>query len=1226
MNRIYLLFFVAIMVMQFDALAERINIPGLKLPGLIITEVRPNGDAGRFDGEETGYVEITNVGDTAINLSAVNSYFVLVSGYFNSRINSVSDSLIDIRNTLTTKGNIPLQGILQPGESIVLSSVWDQKDSRGRDIPIHNTAIAQIGKQFVHKEEAGNTNGWINNPLWQTYGQDSVSAPWFAGEYPQLWAGAGAWYMIKWVFQTDSATVDSTFIDNFNFFLNTENNPNGIKGSEMYPIAGVIDALNTSVMVRKANVNKGNMNWHQSRGVDATTSEWLVIPKNTSRDLAFTTAGEHGVFNLDYSVKDPSTVIIDDNRLSVPWRMVRGDSLSRYFNLGKGMSWSYEMVGSFEDSASYIARPGDKFGLYAVGNRLSQKIFTLKVREPEPDVALVFPKRRLLSGEELVVDEITGAIDTVVTRYWSTGFVYALSKGPEIDSIINVPFATRTDSLFKYLEKPAKASWEFVFVDGKQRVDLQWGDKLKVTSENGANSKEYFIAVSDYVPSNNALLSTVTWPDIDKNLYPRWNKGDTLVEFTPLKTEYTIELRHDAKQFPALQFMPQNIRSKIAVKNAVDMNGNDEQRTTSVTVTAESDTTELTYNFRFVKQGVAVQPNEAEPFFSEFDKKGHTQGYAIEIYNPGTVELDLSRYCVVRGEAGQTWQEAVETVWSGAFSAGSNGIQIYRTHYFPSKRWVSDGSAEEWNSVPTEQNPYIGKGFLRDDNQTDPWVEAQDVFVMGTTQRHTSFQDKIALEADFLYKGADNIYAWDSTYIYVQGNPCWTYNYLYLLKVLNDSILNGTKDVRDASAYQLIDRFEAKGDSLAGVKLTGTIALVRKPSVNKGTLERIGGADETAESSEWIVVPNNFDNLGIHIMDPITNYKSTVTSVKLIVSPGYKGDNLSISGNIVDYTPATIAMVLDKADESQTFEFMRGAEEIPADGSLVDGDVLVVTSGNGLSKTNYKLINSTLDNNTSLTAKTGSGLTITGDKVSGVTVGMTLAEAMANLEVGSKSILNVIDANTGAFQPLMVHNLDSMMNNVLVSDNLILQVVSESNDVATYSFDFGLADSEAVLLSNILQIDQEKKLIKEFPIGASSPAMLALVFANEGATVSIMDKGGFVREMGFISIDDRIVVTAPDGVTKVTYRFADDLTVSVKQSAKNSINVVIFPNPVTNVLNIKGFEVASVQVYSISGAMMISGTSSYSNRVDVSSLNHGIYIIKMTDVKGRVAVEKFLKK
>jgi hypothetical protein len=408
----------------------------------------------------------------------------------------------------------------------------------------------------------------------------------------------------------------------------------------------------------------------------------------------------------------------------------------------------------------------------------------------------------------------------------------------------------------------------------------------------------------------------------------------------------------------------------------------------------------------------------------------------------------------------------------------------------------------------------------------------------------------------------------------------------------------------------------------------------RKPSVTKGNLNRMGGGNETAESSEWIIhKTSDFDwnndnavaNIGIHVMNPVTNYLSTVTSMKLIVTPGYKGDNLSITGNIADYTPNTIAMVLDKADESQTFAFMRGDTELTADQSLADADVLVVTSGDGKSITNYKLINSPLDSNTSLTPNAGSGLTITGDKISGVTAGMKLRDAMANLGVSSKSIVNILDAN-GALQPLKMHSIDSMIYDVLVSDKLTVQVVAENNDMATYSFDFGFASNEAVLLSNIIQIDQDKKFIMEFPENLTAPGLLEMVFTNEGATVSIMDKGGFEREMGFVSIDDRIVVTAADGVTNVIYRFSEDITVSVKRSVETSFEVVIFPNPVTNILNIKGLEVASVQVYSISGAMMISQSSSYSNRLDVSNLPDGIYVIKMTDVEGRIAVDKFLKR
>jgi hypothetical protein len=274
----------------------------------------------------------------------------------------------------------------------------------------------------------------------------------------------------------------------------------------------------------------------------------------------------------------------------------------------------------------------------------------------------------------------------------------------------------------------------------------------------------------------------------------------------------------------------------------------------------------------------------------------------------------------------------------------------------------------------------------------------------------------------------------------------------------------------------------------------------------------------------------------------------------------------------------------------------------------------------------YKLVNAPLDDNTSLTAVEGSGLIISGDMISGVTPGTTLKDVLANLQAGDKAIVNVLDAN-GALQPLTVMGIDSMYTDVMASDRVFIEVIAENNDKMTYSFDLGLTSSDAVLYSNVLGIDQDLKFVMEFPMNLTSPGFLAIVFANEGATVKIMDKGGFERTTGFMSIDDRIVVTAADGVTQVIYRFSEDLTVSVQRGVRTEANdVVIYPNPVNSILNVQGFEVAAVKVYSLSGTLMISETAAYSNRVDVSMLPDGIYIVKMTDANGRVAVEKFLKK
>jgi hypothetical protein len=1238
MRKLFLLLIIVIAATLLKVLAEKINIPGLLLPKLIITEVRP-------DTESQAYVEITNLGDTAINLEP----FAIHSVYSSTRCLEYSDSAIIFNRGNAavdeTLGKVYLKGIIQPGQSYVVATVYDANNSRYSGIPTHNIALAQKGNQFVHRDETFNLYGWINKPEWQCYGKDSISA-----KKQLLRAGNTAGYLIQWKYTKADGTKDSTYIDQFNHFWYPDENINPLtrnnKGNNIFPISGVVDAMTSSVMVRKSNIDKGNLNWNQSRGVDAATSEWLVVPKNTSKDMAFTTVGVHGSSVLNYTTKAPSIIQVDNGAktISVPWQMVRGDSLARYFNLGQGMSFGYKQNAVFADSASYIVRTGDMLSFYAVGTELQQADFTLQVREPASDVAVIFPKRRLMQSTKIVTDSITNLPDTTYNNYWSGSFVYDLSSSLATDSIINVSFATRTDSLLKYLDKPLKAKWEFVFVDGQKRVDLKFGDKLRVTSENGLKVKDYFIAVSDYVKGNSAQLSSVTWPDVDLTRYPKWNESDVLPEFNSLKTEYQIELAYDETKIPALQFKTQDARARIAVKNATNLNGSIDQRITSVTVTSESDTISLTYNFMFKKLGAPVQPNIAEPFISEMIWGITTQGYAVEIYNPGSEDLDLSRYMFVAGAPTQTWQQGVSTCVATNFNTTKNGINIYQTHYVPSKRWAADGSKAAWTAVPTPEKPYIGKGFLKDDNQTDPWVKANDVWVMSTGTSNNVYQNKILSESNFIFRGntpaTEKVWSDLSQPLYHQETPVWNnpHHNMWLLKVLNDSILDGTKDVRDPSAYELIDRFELIGDSLAGRYLpTGenSYTLLRKPTVTKGNLERIGGGNETAESSEWIVKrttdvgwdgTKGVSNIGVHVMNKVTNYLSTVTSVKMIVTPGYSGNDLTITGSISNYNPASIALVLDKADASQTFVFKRGTTVLAESEALAENDLLEVTSGDGKSVTIYKLINSPLDNNTSLMAKAGSGLTVTGNKVTGVTAAMTLKEAVDKLVVSPKSLLYVYDAS-GALQSFKVHNLDSLKFDAMINESQLLEVVAENNDKATYTFDFALASNEAILVSSVLQIDQQKKLIVNTPFSITSASLLSLVYTNKGATIKVLDKAGFERPMGYVNIDDVIEVTAADGTTKVTYKLAENIFSGLIRNTVNPVSAVeIFPNPVSNVLNITGIDLISVKVYTLTGMNVISTGTFSGNRLNVSDLSNGIYLIEMKDKAGKTVVDKFLKK
>jgi hypothetical protein len=75
--------------------------------------------------------------------------------------------------------------------------------------------------------------------------------------------------------------------------------------------------------------------------------------------------------------------------------------------------------------------------------------------------------------------------------------------------------------------------------------------------------------------------------------------------------------------------------------------------------------------------------------------------------------------------------------------------------------------------------------------------------------------------------------------------------------------------------------------------------------------------------------------------------------------------------------------------------------------------------------------------------------------------------------------------------------------------------------------------------------------------------------------------------------------------------FAFSIAAGVSVENKTLANVVIYPNPVSEVLHIKGMEVASINIYSITGRLMKSNSNS--NEISVSDIAPGSYILTASD-------------
>ena len=136
----------------------------------------------------------------------------------------------------------------------------------------------------------------------------------------------------------------------------------------------------------------------------------------------------------------------------------------RQFEKKDGLAWFYKNAPTHADSAYNSVRTGDTLIVYAVGTTLLQKKFALIAAEPKPDAKVIIP----MNGFDPEDNEWGGA-PFIVTE-----------NMPGMDTItanpVGIPFATRVDSLLKYLEKPSNATWKVIFADGKERVDLKLGE------------------------------------------------------------------------------------------------------------------------------------------------------------------------------------------------------------------------------------------------------------------------------------------------------------------------------------------------------------------------------------------------------------------------------------------------------------------------------------------------------------------------------------------------------------------------------------------------------------------------------------------------------------------------------------------------------------------------------------------------------------------------------
>ncbi len=1075
------------------------------------------------------YFEMTNMGDKTIDLS---EFEVGVVGPWTAPW-TTADTVTGSPGA-NYKFRLP-QKMLAPGESYLVSTWWNLPQTLKTVDPerwLGNQKTSDIMMQkadlLVSPDESGQFgSGWS---AW-----DTITPGW---RLLEVWSGRDAWYIRHHYSETDSVVVDA-----FNACFDNTTSPFKITGPS--DAAGITGATQENILIRKFGIKEGVGEawdtWTLAKGVDMTDSEWLPCPLfptgsadwvwgNPER-LEFWTLGNHVNALLNPVTLQSSTVRQDwaAGTLTVEYGIRKCDGLMKQFEYRPGIAWFYKNSPSRADSAFNSVRTGDTLIVYAFGTTRIEKKFALIAAPPGPGAKVVIPKNGFNPGNNewgvepfLIVTENMPGMDTITANP------------------VGLPFAYRVDSLMKYLEKPANASWSILWVDGKERVDLKLGDKLKVTAQDGS-TKEYFLKVGPYVPSHNAYLSAITWPDIPEwfiDLYG-W-KGDTIPNFGRGIYDYFIDVPSDMVELPAFVAMTEDLNTTVDVQRAVSIAGTTPDRSVVFNTTAEDDTTKLKYTvvLKPPKSAEEIQPWRGEPFISQFVWNEQWSNLYLEVVNPGTEQIDLSNYMISSGyvntPAEAITQQSDPTNWSKRYKK-----------YVPGYRWVDQAT---WETKP---------GMLVQDLNVNSIVYPGDVFVLGQTNGmgqvgNRTWWGGYQCDLDF---GRN---PWGETFGWGDGVNEWNGANWYLFRIDNDSITRGLKPATDPDDFTLVDVFGTGDGSVpvvGGLTMQQINGYTRKPHIYKGNPDFKGSFGTDAATSEWIMVDRAYydarnagwpdailrvaDGLGSHFMYEVTVGMSTVKSRFYKVSKGFSWKE-SILGVKTGTTVEVFLSKIFKDNEDETWVLKKaGTGGVLTDKDLLGmKDTLIVYSPDKSNITKYILdVTDAGLNSDALLTSVKYTITVNGTTgtITGFNYGTTLQTVLDNLNKPLNSILTVIDEN-GAYVAMKKLNFDTLYVDTKVSDKIFLHVMAEDNETQIlYQLKPNATASDAFVTSDAYQVDQTAGLIGLLPRGTTVATFFKNVVPVTGASVKLIDKAGFMRTSGEVSLDDKLIVTSQDGKTVKVY-------------------------------------------------------------------------------------------
>ncbi len=1120
---------------------------------LVITEAR-------MSAQPDNYIELTNMGDKPVNLKDFK--LGTIRPWAPAILNVFTDPWIPEG---TNRYMMLPDFVLEPGKSFVvacLDDFWPEQYAKktpgfeSGQRTIQDAQMLQIADIVIYRPES---KGDATDSI--TRNANGVDISWMF----ENWNGRECMYIEQHLSDVDSVVIDqvSGVFDNAGRNFDTG----------MYDVAGVTGATGNSVLVRKFKVNQGNLDFANARGVGADDSEWIPLkwPSygslggwGNSRDLWWT-IGNHGNYKLDENTLESTVADVDfaNKTITVPWGTRRGDGVMHLMKKKPGIAWNYELNPNFEDSLTFAARTGDKMEVIVCGDEGYKATFDIVVAPPATNANVVVPVT-------------TYNYPSTALQYWRAAIqagpmnmgwprVTEHTSGPDTitGTWYGLPYATSIDTLLARLEKAPNASWEIVPKDGVAKPQVENGDKLKVTSQNGT-VKEYYLEVQPLMPNHVATLSSITWPDIPPQYSGLFGwVGDTIPGFNPTTLNYRVVVPIDVDGIPALVAKTTNLNAKVQVIRASSLYGTTEQRTISFVVTAEDDSVTNTYNIELIKEKnpANIQPFYADPFLSEYTFWDQWSNTFAEICNPGNQPLDLSNYMIASEDYIYNAAGIIQ-----ASSGADNWASRYQK-YVPGYKWVGEA---QWAVTP---------GILEQDLNVNAIVMPGDVFCLGDIytigQTKPSWLPKyvwpVPAQLDIQFHNLDDQIKnpWGEEVNDWEGSPIrkWSNGQVYLFKILNDSIKQGLKPANDPNDFELIEVWgmgESRDWVVGGKTAQMLTTWVRKPQIYKGNTVPKGSFGTNEDDSEWLrydqpywqarnagwpmEILNITNDLGQHFMNTPTHYMSTVSSTVYKVSEGYSM-NEKIIGTKTGTTVTGFLANITKANDNQTLTMKRGDAVLGAGDVLLDNDKLEVMSADSTNTSMYALTvtDEGLSSNAVLTStkydvtveqqpKSATSVNTAGTgKVEGFDYGTSLKTILNNITVPPGASLTVIDAQ-GAYVPLQTLNFDTAYVPATVNANIYLDVVAENGITEiVYQLVPATTETDAFILSDIYNVKQRETLIEFVPRGTSVSTLLSNLVASAGATMKVVNKMGQQRLDGGVADDDKVVVTSPNGQVSRAY-------------------------------------------------------------------------------------------